>query len=201
MLSRNGATKRQWVHRLVLSAFTGPCPPGMECCHNDGDPSNNRPENLRWDTRSSNARDKRVHGTDPNASRTLCRRSHKLSDPNLVVNPDQTRECRACQRAIGGVKRARKLDRIWTESEIKARADMQYSRIMPGEWHERRDELIEAVRVSADLIRATTPPSRDVIEQRKSAIRAAYAHGVRCADFAGVSGLGKVRIYQIIKGK
>jgi len=60
----NGRRYEQ-VHRLVLLAFVGPCPPGMEGCHNDGDPSNNRLENLRWDTAKSNGRDKVLHGTVP----------------------------------------------------------------------------------------------------------------------------------------
>jgi len=51
------------VHRLVLEAFIGPCPDGMECCHYDGDPSNNCIENLRWDTRKENIRDAVKHGT------------------------------------------------------------------------------------------------------------------------------------------
>lgn len=34
------------VHVLVLLAFVGPRPSGMEACHNDGDASNNRPDNL-----------------------------------------------------------------------------------------------------------------------------------------------------------
>jgi hypothetical protein len=51
------------VDRLVLEAFAGPCPEGLECCHNDGDPANNRLENLRWDTRKANVEDSRRHGT------------------------------------------------------------------------------------------------------------------------------------------
>jgi hypothetical protein len=53
----------RYVHRLVLEAFVGPCPAGMECCHNDGDFRNNRVENLRWDTRAGNVRDAIKHGT------------------------------------------------------------------------------------------------------------------------------------------
>lgn len=49
---------QRYVHRAVLEAFVGPCPPGMECCHWDDDPANNRLENLRWDTPSGNARDR-----------------------------------------------------------------------------------------------------------------------------------------------
>jgi hypothetical protein len=58
-----GREKRFGVHRLVLEAFNGPCPEGMEGCHDDGNPSNNRIENLRWDTPKNNHADKYRHGT------------------------------------------------------------------------------------------------------------------------------------------
>lgn len=45
------------VHRLVLEAFVGPRPSGMEACHWDGDCKNNRLSNLRWDTHQSNMED------------------------------------------------------------------------------------------------------------------------------------------------
>ena len=53
-LCRNGQPYARNVHRLVADAFLSPCPEGMECCHNNGIASDNRLENLRWDTRSSN---------------------------------------------------------------------------------------------------------------------------------------------------
>lgn len=62
-LYRPGNHKRQYVHRTVLEAFVGPCPIGMEGCHGDGDPSNNRLDNLRWGTPGSNWADARKHGT------------------------------------------------------------------------------------------------------------------------------------------
>jgi hypothetical protein len=43
--------------------FRGPCPPGMEACHNNGDPTDNRLCNLRWDTHANNEADKIRHGT------------------------------------------------------------------------------------------------------------------------------------------
>ena len=46
----NGTT----VHSLVMLAFVGPCPPGMEVCHIDLNPTNNALTNLRYDTRSAN---------------------------------------------------------------------------------------------------------------------------------------------------
>jgi len=52
------------VHQLVLSAFVGPRPAGMEVRHLNGDPSDNRLENLAYGTRKDNANDMRLHGTD-----------------------------------------------------------------------------------------------------------------------------------------
>jgi hypothetical protein len=51
------------VHRLVLSAFVGLCPPGMEGCHEDNNGLNNWLWNLRWDTPTGNQRDRIKHGT------------------------------------------------------------------------------------------------------------------------------------------
>lgn len=62
-LFRNGKIARRAIHRLVLEAFVGSCPPGMECCHWDGDPTNNTLGNLRWDTHVNNCADKKRHGT------------------------------------------------------------------------------------------------------------------------------------------
>jgi HNH endonuclease/NUMOD4 motif len=50
------------VHRLVLLAFRGPCPRGMECCHKNGVRDDNRIDNLRWDTHSNNLADQINHG-------------------------------------------------------------------------------------------------------------------------------------------
>ncbi len=62
-LSKNGKLTTIYVHRLVLEAFIGPRPKGLECCHEDGDRMNNRLSNLRWDTHASNEADKHRHGT------------------------------------------------------------------------------------------------------------------------------------------
>ena len=58
-----GRGNSQCVHKLVLLTFVGPAPDRHECCHNNGDPSDNRLENLRWGTRSENIRDAVRHGT------------------------------------------------------------------------------------------------------------------------------------------
>lgn len=59
-----GRAKNHFVHRLVCAAFHGPPPfPEAQTCHNNGDSSDNRPENLRWDTAKGNAQDRYLHGT------------------------------------------------------------------------------------------------------------------------------------------
>ena len=63
ILSKNGRRYTCKVHRLVLETFVGPCPQGMEACHNNGNPLDNRVGNLRWDTRSANQKDAVRQGT------------------------------------------------------------------------------------------------------------------------------------------
>lgn len=52
-----------FVHRLVLLAYVGPSPDGKPFCrHLNGDPSDNRPCNLKWGTKKENAQDMSNHG-------------------------------------------------------------------------------------------------------------------------------------------
>lgn len=51
------------VHTLVLSAWRGPRPQGMQCRHLDGNRSNSALSNLAWGTAAENAADKVRHGT------------------------------------------------------------------------------------------------------------------------------------------
>jgi hypothetical protein len=50
------------VHRMVLEAFVGPCPPGKEANHKDGIKTNNRISNLEWITHGENIR--HAHATN-----------------------------------------------------------------------------------------------------------------------------------------
>lgn len=61
VLCKNGIKNQRLVHRLVLEVFIGPAPEGMEACHNDGDKHNARFDNLRWDTKQANWRDRASH--------------------------------------------------------------------------------------------------------------------------------------------
>lgn len=68
-LSKECHLKTIRAHRLVLDAFRGRCPDGMESCHNDGNRKNNRLANLRWDTLAANQADRLSHKTSNRGER------------------------------------------------------------------------------------------------------------------------------------
>lgn len=119
------------VHRLVLEAFVGPCPPGMEACHNNGDRTDSRLVNLRWDTSTENNRDTVRHGRSPGKLKTRCPRRHLLVAPNLRAREARVgnRSCLACSRAAARVSRLRK--RGFTPDR-DAIADFEYAKITAG---------------------------------------------------------------------
>lgn len=104
-------TKAFRVHRLVMAAFVGPCPEGMEVCHNNGVSNDNRLANLRYDTRSANNLDQVRHGTHPFAGHECCPNGHEYTAENTYVG-SRGRNCRICMRRRGRVqdrkRRARK---------------------------------------------------------------------------------------------
>ena len=63
-LSISGKRKGVIVGRMVLRAFGGEPPtPKHIACHNDGDPTHNHIDNLRWATYADNCADMVRHGT------------------------------------------------------------------------------------------------------------------------------------------
>lgn len=93
---RRRFTKR--VHRLVLLAFVGPCPEGMEVRHLNGNRSDNQLANLAYGTPSENSYDKVRHGTHHCARKTHCKRGHPFDAANTYLSSDNRRICRTCAR-------------------------------------------------------------------------------------------------------
>lgn len=57
-----GHTPSAYAHQLIAAAFLGPCPEGLMVLHNNGDPTDNRPENLRFGNHADNYYDTYLQG-------------------------------------------------------------------------------------------------------------------------------------------
>ena len=90
---------RRYIHHMVLLAFVGPRPDGMEIRHLNGNCQDNRLVNLRYGTHTENAEDQRRHGTQA-SPRNECPRGHDMSGSNVIhgrkPNGKPRRQCRQC---------------------------------------------------------------------------------------------------------
>lgn len=66
MLSKDNRVRRHLIHRLVLEAFEGPCPPGMEARHGPAGKSDASRGNLCWGSRAENTGPDRVRDGQSN---------------------------------------------------------------------------------------------------------------------------------------
>lgn len=98
VLSKDGKPESKIVHALVMEAFVGPRPEGMEICHNDGDWHNNHLSNLRYDNHRANMMDAVQHNTHPWSRRESCKNGHALTEDNIYRQGKKpnTRVCRTC---------------------------------------------------------------------------------------------------------
>lgn len=119
------------VHVLVLEAFVGPCPPGMEGCHENDIGADNWLENLRWGTPSENQHDKVRNGHHNHATKTHCIRGHALVGVNLyIIRASGSRQCRACQAATGMRRRAERRGSTVSREDVQRYADRRYAEYM-----------------------------------------------------------------------
>ena len=105
-LSMNGVVKTALVHRLVLEAFVGPCPDGMQCRHfPDRDGHNNSLKNLSWGTPTENQADRFVHKTDDRGKRKKRRltKAVELEIRSMYGKPTQYRRGEITQRELANI--------------------------------------------------------------------------------------------------
>jgi hypothetical protein len=125
----NGGSSRIWrVHQLVALSFIGTPPDGMETCHSNDVRTDNRAENLRYDTHSANARDHVRSGNHYETKRTHCPRRHVLTLPNIPRKKweeKRQRCCLACSYASKQIYKRPELRPYFDEI-----ADSAYRRIM-----------------------------------------------------------------------
>lgn len=98
-LSDGVKPRHHQIHRLVLRAFVGPCPEGMEVLHADDDPMNNNLGNLRYGTRSENQYDRVRNGIHHQANKTHCPHGHEYTEANTCRKRTGKRVCKTCVAA------------------------------------------------------------------------------------------------------
>ena len=90
------------VRLLVLGAFVGPRPAGLECWHRNGDLDDCRLDNLTYGDHSQVMRGVVDNGHHANALRTHCPAGHRYDDENTDVwrrDGRISRHCRTCRRS------------------------------------------------------------------------------------------------------
>lgn len=97
-VSVEGKAVTKAVHSLVCEAFQGLRSDGMTAAHNNGDPTDNRAENLRWATLRDNAADKRKHGTLLQGERNSMA---KLTDDDVRLIRASTDSASSIARSLG----------------------------------------------------------------------------------------------------
>ena len=77
------------VHQAVALAFLGPVPPTRpEVCHANGDPTDNRLSNLRYDTTSANQRDRWIPPVEREQLRLMDREARRELAEELAALGD-----------------------------------------------------------------------------------------------------------------
>jgi len=120
-LCKEGRQYMTAVHVMVLNAFIGPCPAGMEACHWDGNPANNTLDNLRWDTASANVTDSIRHGT------------HRVPIPRGILNGHSVlteEDVRAIRRSPGFQRDIAKVYGVPQSSISKIKARKAWSDVV-----------------------------------------------------------------------
>lgn len=109
-LNLDGQRVLRTVHSLVAAAFIGPRPARYDVAHYDGNPANNRVENLRYATRRENHGDKKRHGTHAHGSRI---KQAKLREQHIsAIRGYQGHLSAAVVGAKYGVGR-KAIERVW----------------------------------------------------------------------------------------
>ena len=94
-LWRNNKITVIYPHKAVLEAFVGKRPSGMEACHNNGDPFDNRLKNLRWDTPRNNQLDRIKHGTSNRGERCAAAKLTEAQARAIIADTRLHREIAA----------------------------------------------------------------------------------------------------------
>lgn len=110
-LHSDGQKKYVSLYRLVCEAFHGTAPEGKPwALHRDGNPKNNKADNLYWGSPTENALDRVRHGNNEKANATSCPKGHPYDGENIYWRPDgRGRDCRTCRSQATKESKERRL--------------------------------------------------------------------------------------------
>lgn len=89
----SSGAKLEYIHRLVMLAFVGECPDGMEVNHKNGVRHDNRLENLEYATHQENIQ----HSYDVLKRADSDKRGTK--NPHAILDENKVREIRALHKS------------------------------------------------------------------------------------------------------
>lgn len=136
-LYRNGKQRLRRIHRLVLEAFVGPCPEGMQCLHANDVADDNRLVNLRWGTRSENIRECVQNGGHRNTRKTECKYGHEFTEENTRRDRPGRRQCLTCDRDRAATDRERRRG-----DSVRQAHNRDYQRAWMREYRKRKKEVM-----------------------------------------------------------
>ena len=169
------------VHRLVLEAFVGPCPDGMEARHvKDNDRSNNRLDNLCWGTRQENADDVLRHG------RRVC-----------------GERCHASKLRRSDIK---EIFKLWNEGLTRAKIAKRFGVRVEAVWRVLTKQVWAHASVgeSAEMrgsLRGSQSPNATFTEEQVREMRRLYSQGVSTTEIARRLNRNRETIWRICTGK
>ena len=98
LTDRSGKARSRRVHQLVLAAFVGPLPAGMEVLHRNDVPGDNRLTNLYYGTRSQNVVEAYANGRRGMDAATACFCGYAFGDEPVYRDPNNgLRACVGCR--------------------------------------------------------------------------------------------------------
>ena len=96
-LKMRGSRKTFRIHVLVMRAFVGECPEGLQVCHRDGNSYNNCLRNLRYGTPKSNHADRKRHGRGNEGSR---HGNSKLTEERVLALREERKTTKATYKEL-----------------------------------------------------------------------------------------------------
>lgn len=244
---RRKESRKFQAQRLVLLAFLGDCPAGLEACHWDGNPLNNNFYNLRWDTHENNIGDMFRHGRNqvgeerPNALLTASQaaeiRRLKTENPSLskrdiaslygvsrscIWNVLTGKEWRTSEAGYAG-KLTGKSRRVLATEDVPKIFGLRAGGMRLGEIAEKFGASTTAIRCVLDrstfkeiqvdqiLVDSVREPGRwksgennpraKLTGAKVLEIRRLHQSGLTTVAIAGMFGVGKTTVGQIIRGQ